>query len=277
MPITFPRGLNGGCIPLAFTASNLWTPPSWVTVYEVWVIASGGGGGSGAKRNAGTSGGGAPGTGGGASHGIFPAAAVGSSIQITVGVGGAGGALQSTNGANGNNGADGQDSSFGTLLSAGRGWGGGGGTTAAGVAAVSYGIGGLGIGATPVTGGLTGAGPDGPVSLHNSCGSGGGGAGISAGLVFQAGGNAGLLANRYPIAAPAGGTSAPTAGQNAVAVAGNAPIPGFGGGGGGTFAAGGNGAVGGGGGGGGCGVTGVANSGPGGNGGNGLVYVVLYG
>lgn len=270
----WPRSLSR----YVFTVTELgFLIPSTAIAADVWLIAGGGGGGSGAKRNAGASGGGSPGTGGGASHGlIFADSLPASSLDITVGVGGQGGAAQATNGADGNDGQDGTDSSFGGLISAGKGYGGKKGTTVGGLAPAFYGVGGLGIGATGVAGGLLGAGPNGEVSLHNSAGSGGGGAGVSAAVAFQAGGNAGVLANRWVTAVPAGGTNAPTPGANAVPVAGSSPVPGHGGGGGGTLTAGGNGVLGGGGGGGGAGVSTIANSGGGGNGGAGIVVVFFW-
>jgi hypothetical protein len=130
-----------------FTSNGTYTPPSWSTTADVWVIAGGGGGGA---NNFSGSGGNKEGGGGAGGYRAFTAVPTTGPVTVTVGAGGAGGAggfNPSNQGGDGGasrfdsatyesagGGGGGAYRSTGALVGPGRpgGSGGGGGTTATG-------------------------------------------------------------------------------------------------------------------------------------------------
>ena len=115
-----------------FSSSGTWNKPTGAKRIEVIVIGAGGGGGSGRTgANSSNRGGGGGGSAGGRITYWLDAAAVSSSVTVTVGTGGAGGASVGTSTSNGAAGTAGGTSSFG-LYSAPGGNPGGGGTTSSG-------------------------------------------------------------------------------------------------------------------------------------------------
>lgn len=106
--------------------SFTWSKPHGVKFVEVHAIGGGGGGGSGSIGGAQIKSGGQGGGGGGVSAYIFAADDLPSTVDVTIGQGGAGAAAisASTSNNNGNDGSSGTDTTFGAYLTA---YGGGGG------------------------------------------------------------------------------------------------------------------------------------------------------
>lgn len=304
---------QGITVPRIYDSDDTWTKPTGLTMVEVICIGAGGGGAGGVHSAAGTNIPGGSGGGGGAvSRGTIRASLLGSTVTVTVGVGGAGGA-GGTSGGSGSNGANGEASSFGTYLKAGGGGyglagssdrkagGGGGGvlTSASGATAgtpgVTTGNGISGQGTTslePLTGGpfcseyggATGggyahAGGDNSTAGGSSVFAGaGGGSGSRADSGTSPAARAGGTVQSYT---PGGGGTAGTSGGNGGDGSFVGPYCGSGGGGGcgGTGANGGNGgngSIGSGGGGGGGSLGAGKTAGTGGNGGDGRVIVIEY-
>jgi len=117
-----------------FTASGTWTKPAGVSTVYAEIISAGGSGGA-ARRSGGAAGGGG---GGAVHHAFFQASALGSTVTVTVGAGGAS-RVRTSDGATA--GAAGGSSAFGEITIAG---GGAGGAGAAASGAVN-GAGGLGF------------------------------------------------------------------------------------------------------------------------------------
>jgi len=291
---TVSGGGGGGAIDVqAYSADGTWTKPAGAQFVEVIAIGGGGGGGSGRLgAPASTRGGGAGGGGAGITRWMVPAAALGATVAVTVGQGGAGGAPQLTSGVNGNAGSPGTASTFGAHVYASGGFGGAGG---AGTVAP---IGGAGASASIIPGGVGGNGGAGATgsptvgaSALGAAGGGGGGS-VTSGNTQQAGANGGagspFFAGASALAGGAGGATGGTAGSVGTSTSSSQPFGGGGGGGGGAHhaaagsAPGGDGGDGGsfgaGGGGGGGGTTSTASgqSGEGGAGANGIVYVITY-
>jgi hypothetical protein len=287
-------GGGGGAIDVqAYSADGTWTKPAGAQFVEVIAIGGGGGGGSGRLgAPASTRGGGAGGGGAGITRWMVPAAALGATVAVTVGQGGAGGAPQLTSGVNGNAGSPGTASTFGAHVYASGGFGGAGG---AGTVAP---IGGAGASASIIPGGVGGNGGAGATgsptvgaSALGAAGGGGGGS-VTTGNTQQAGANGGagspFFAGASALAGGAGGATGGTAGSVGTSTSSSQPFGGGGGGGGGANHAaagsapggdGGNGGsfgAGGGGGGGGTTSTTSGQSGEGGAGANGIVYVITY-
>jgi hypothetical protein len=118
-------------VTLYTTPGNfVWTKPTGAILLDVICIGAGGGGGSGRRGASSTARfGGNGGFGGGYSRATFDASYIGSTVSVTVGSGGSGGAAQTVNTSNGNAGTAGGNSSFGNLIVANGGDGGGAGTT----------------------------------------------------------------------------------------------------------------------------------------------------
>ena len=291
---TVSGGGGGGAIDVqAYSADGTWTKPAGAQFVEVIAIGGGGGGGSGRLgAPASTRGGGAGGGGAGITRWMVPAAALGATVAVTVGQGGAGGAPQLTSGVNGNAGSPGTAATFGAHVYASGGFGGAGG------AGTSAPIGGAGASASIIPGGVGGNGGAGATgsptvgaSALGAAGGGGGGS-VTSGNTQQAGANGGagspFLAGASALAGGAGGATGGTAGAVGTSTSSSQPFGGGGGGGGGAnhaaagSAPGGDGGDGGsfgaGGGGGGGGTTSTASgqSGEGGAGANGIVYVITY-
>jgi hypothetical protein len=287
-------GGGGGAIDVqAYSADGTWTKPAGAQFVEVIAIGGGGGGGSGRLgAPASTRGGGAGGGGAGITRWMVPAAALGATVAVTVGQGGAGGAPQLTSGVNGNAGSPGTASTFGAHVYASGGFGGAGG---AGTVAP---IGGAGASASIIPGGVGGNGGAGATgnptvgaSALGAAGGGGGGS-VTTGNTQQAGANGGagspFFAGASALAGGAGGATGGTAGSVGTSTTSSQPFGGGGGGGGGAnhvasgSAPGGDGGnggsfgAGGGGGGGGTTSTTSGQSGEGGAGANGIVYVITY-
>jgi hypothetical protein len=286
-------GSAGAINVAAYTADATWTKPAGAQIVEVIAIGGGGGGGSGRLgAAASTRGGGAGGGGAGITRWMVPAAALASTVAVTVGAGGAGGAPILTSGVNGNAGSAGTASTFGghVYAAGGAGGAGGAGTTAP--------VGGSGATASILAGGTGGnggagatGGPTAGASALGAAGGGGGGS-VTSGNTAQAGaaGGAGspFLAGASALAGGAGGAATGANGSAGTASTSSQPFGGGGGGGGGANHAasgsvtGGTGGAGGsygaGGGGGGAGTTSTSSgqSGEGGAGAGGIVYVITY-
>lgn len=287
-------GGSAGAIAVnTFTSDGTWTKPAGAKFVEVIAVGGGGGGGSGRLgAAASTRGGGAGGGGAGITRWMVPAAALASTVAVTVGAGGAGGAPILTSGVNGNAGSPGTASTFGGHVYAAGGAGGAGG---AGTVAP---VGGSGATASILAGGNGGnggagatGGPTVGASALGAAGGGGGGS-ITSGNTAQAGaaGGAGspFLAGASALAGGAGGAATGANGSAGTASTSSQPFGGGGGGGGGanhvasgsaiggTGGAGGSYGAGGGGGGGGTTSTTSGQSGEGGAGASGIVYVITY-
>lgn len=276
-----PSGATGSA------GAYTWPIPAGVKALQIFMVGAGGGGGSGRVDAAGTarSGGGG---GGGASTTLVNLLVSGfSSLDITVGAGGAGGAAVST--GNGNAGLAGAPSTVRVtgqttrgLLAFGGG-GGGGGTSTTG----SNGGGQTAVSTIPAVSGGTGRSTqagDGASNSNPGCGGGGGGGGVDSANTAYGGGVGSPISRLYgwDNSNAAGGNNTGGNGGAAVTLS-NIPHQGFGSGGGGgggrasggNGGSGGNGYFGGGGGGGGAAVTGNS-SGAGGNGGDGLVRIIAW-
>lgn len=152
-----------------FTANGTWTKPAGAKTVRVTAVGGGGGGGSGSSIASGTA---ANGGGGGAGGTVvtreFAASDLAATVAVSIGGGGNGGAAAT--GAVGNAGALGGSSSFGTLLIASLGTGGGGGAS----------------GVTTAVGGTSGYGSSGNTGLgagSGNAGSGAAGTGVNAAAV----------------------------------------------------------------------------------------------
>ena len=276
--------------------NTTWVKPPWASVVKVVIIAPGGAGGSGAvNASSGTGvsmGGGGGGGSGGVSYGEIPAAALPSTVTVTVPTAPTGGAsvtVGSSAASSGNPGGAAVTASFGTYVTAqGGSFGGGGGINAAG----SNGTAGTGqfAGAAGTAGTGSGIAATQPTTSAAGPGAGCGGSGFSSNGAGAANAGNGGTTPRSAGATGAGlgGTSASPNGTNGSTTLSGAPIPGAGGGGGcggaGSPAVGGNGGNGGGYGGGGAGggaawdSTGNvgATCGAGGNGGPGIIVVTSW-
>jgi hypothetical protein len=282
----------------AFSSSGTWTAP--VGINQVLVIAIGAGGGGGGGNNGGGTGtsGGSGGSGGNRVACSFKASDCGASQTITIGASGAAGTATT-------GGGDGGNTTFGSLLTAfgGRGGGlgyiGGGGSSPSGPGGAGPGGRG-GPAGTNATVGSAGVGGGGPGGAYNSTtiagtsgeGGGGGGGGSGAGpggaSAFGGGGGGGGAFNGANVSGGAGGAStygsAGTGGSNTSGTVGGSPSIlyfGGGGGGGGGPGTGGNGTAGGnggtpGGGGGGGGGSSTGTGGAGGAGGPGYCIVFSW-
>jgi hypothetical protein len=269
-----------------YTANDTWNKPAGAKLVHFHLIGGGAGGGAGRRGATSTNRGG--GGGGGAGRvtiGYTVAAALGSSVTVTVGSGGTG-ASDAADDTNGDAGTNGGETSFGSDIIATGGLGGGGGTDSAGGAggatgsnqlqvygAAGSGLGAGGAGATSGGSGTAGGSPS------NMSGAGGGGGGNSISNTNTAGGQGGAggtvgQANNARTAGPLGNSGA--AGTTSVLVSGT------GGAGGRTFtpwagAAGANGGdYGGGGGGGSAALNAAGGSSAGGNGGGGVCIITTY-
>lgn len=273
--VTFPRGAGRVAVTV-FPAAGSYDVPAWARTVEAFAVAGGGGGGAGASGAGGTVrfGGGGGGAGGTHASG-WPVTALGGTLDIAVGTGGAGGdgsaggdgglsrvlddgqvlltAMPGTGGARG-------DGMSGPGGPGGHGWSGG---NAGGGSAVS----------APGEAGQATAGPDGP-------GGGGAGGGLDAANTARNGGAGGAGA-WLELTADGGVGGADAAGEAGA----DNPLPdlhraGGGGAGGGASAAGGGysggagGLYGAGGGGGGAGLS---SGGTGGAGAPGVVWLVAVG
>lgn len=265
-----------------FTASGTFTKPPGYVQIGGFVVGPGGGGGSGRKTSTGVKGSGAGGSGGGWVKDQFQASVVGATETVTVGTGGAGGPSQTNNDTNGSAGSSGSGvSSFGALLSATAGAGGGGGTTGTNSAgAVGSGAAALSVAGTAGGVSTSGSPAVGTASTTTqACTGGGAGGGDDTGATYDgaAGGASGTTSSASQLAGGAAGAKGAT---GAAGSAGNTSTMyrGGTGGGGGGYGSSGNGGAGGagvrgsgGGGGGAC--TNSGNSGAGGAGGDGVVVV----
>jgi hypothetical protein len=229
---SYTPGGSGGTPPniQTFTSSGTWTKPANAVTVAVTLIAGGGGGGSG-RRGAAASirCGGGGGGGGGLTQMMLPASALGATVAVTVGVGGAGAPAVTVDSTSGAAGSTGGNSQFGAFVKAAGGIGGGGGTTAAGAGGggnVGTSIGGTGAASST-------AGPGNAAGLSAGPPGGGGGGSIIASNATSGGG-----ASVSSLASPAGGTGGgagvvdstpPTAGGSVTA---GLALPGGGGGGG---------------------------------------------
>ena len=272
-----------------------WTKPANAKLVRVYCISGGGGGGSGA-RQATTSGrsGGSAGSGGQIVIAEFVAAALTSTVSVTVGIGANGGASISTDNTNGSASTFPSSgvSSFGSYTAnTTTGVAGAGGTTTSatgGTAVVNYSLlGGNAIGSSGTGGNGNTAGPSagGTLTLAQaSAAGGGGGGGAAASSTTNQFGSAGgyrsstVLGSTTPASGGQGtGSTAPGNGLDAA----YSGWGGMGGGGGGyrtalAGQAGGAGGWPGGGGGGGSGSDNGFASGAGGKGGNGAVIVMTF-
>jgi len=273
--VTFPRGAGRAAVAV-FTVSGSYAVPVWARTVQGITVGGGGGGGAGASGPGGTVrfGGGGGGA-GGSNRAEWPAAAIGGTLDITVGTGGTGGDAA----AGGDGGLsrvldDGQ-----VLLTALPGSGGARGDGVSGPGGSGgYGRSGGNSGggsavSTPGEAGQAGSGPDGP-------GGGGGGGGLDAVNTARDGGAGG--AGAWLEITASGGVG----GSGADGAAGeDTPRPDLhragGGGAGGGASAGGSGHAGGPGGlygaGGGGGGAGLSSGGVGGAGAPGVVWLVAVG
>lgn len=268
-----------------FTSSGTFTKPPGYVNFGVFAQGPGGGGGSGSYWNAGGYNTGGGGGGGGAFVlDTVRGADVGTTESVTVGTGGAGGAALTSQNTSGNAGSAGSGaSSFGVLVSATAGSGGGAG---------SYGSSSIGGSGATAAGALVGAGTAGGQGLsaelpgtpgtastttQAATGGGGGGTLYHDGSAHPTAGGAGGASGTFSSASQlSGGAGGGTSSAGSTGNSTNRYRGGTGGGGGGaanSAAAGAGGAgVRGGGGGGGGGSYGF-NSGAGGAGGDGVVVV----
>jgi hypothetical protein len=201
------------------SASGTWTKPTGISADAIVIVEAWGAGGGGSRCPVGTdriSGGG----GGGAYQSeSFLASALGATVSVAVGAGGAGSITDSTPAFGG----DGSNSTFGTVLTA---FGGGGARTATSTAANggrggSYELGGTNYVSTGIWGGTSGAsGASGGDGIFWGGGGGGGGAFGGDGWFGGGGGGGGDTSvraggtSRYGGAGGAGGvTGAGTAGS----------------------------------------------------------------
>lgn len=283
-------GVTGAAAPpvdiQAFTADGTWTAPTApagcaaYSKVSVFVVSGTSGGGSGG-RFLNTSGGGGGGGGAGRAFDVYPASVLGSTEQVTVGVGGTGGAAQTVDSTAGNAGGLGGNSSFSAgatklqatapITAPGGGGSAAAGTAGTGGGGVFAGPGG-GAGSAGVSAGIAGG------AASGGGGGGGGGGGVTVAGVALAGG-AGGAQNATARTGGSGGAATGAAGGAGTSSTSPNNQSGSGGGGGGGSASGAGGAGGaggawGGGGGGGAGSINGQNSGAGGNGGAGFVLVI---
>ena len=202
-----------------FTANGTWTKPAGLKRVLITCVGAGGGGGSGRCDNAGTNRFGGGGGGGGAVVWRQVAASdLASSVAVTIGTGGPGGTGVATAATNGNAGTTGGDTSFGAIVIAKGGFGGGAGTGTSGSSVT----GGAAASCTPssgpyaIQGGSSGQGQSGNgtvagagfTGLSGAAGGGGGGGINSSNTNSTAGGNGGaVLANGITINGPTSGAS----------------------------------------------------------------------
>ncbi len=213
-----------------FTAGGTWTKPANAVSVTVHLVGGGAGGGSGRRGAAGTVRcGGGGGGGGGSARVTLPAAALPSSVAITIGTGGAGGAARTTNDSDGNDGTSGNATLFGTYVRAGGGFKGIAGTATSGAG----GAGGVsvlsgGVGGNAATNGA--AGPATQTSIPGSTGGAPGG-GITSADVPSAGGlvNGSVTGSNATVAGGVVDSTPPSNGNSQPA---NSGLPGDGGGGG---------------------------------------------
>jgi hypothetical protein len=259
-----------------FTASGTWTKPAGAQFVHVYLVGAGGGGGSGRRGAAATVRcGGGGGAGGAYTDAGFPAAALPSTVAVTVGTTVTGGAAIGVDSTDGATGVAGGQSQFGSLARANGGSAGAGGTATTGTA----GNGGSGMlaggngGTASTTGTAGGAG-----SSASGSGGGGSGGGITSANAVSAGGASGFSNAGHQATGSGGAANSTTPALVSSQIVGT-PRPGNGGPGSGAgstqaAAAGQAGGVyGGGGGGGGASLNGF-NSGAGGAGAAGIVVVV---
>lgn len=143
----------GGIVPSVqvFTANGTWNKPANLLFVMVEVAGAGGAGGGAQTPGTGQSAAGGAGGGGGYARKVITASALGASVAVTVGSGGA-------SVAGNNAGGDGGPSSFGTFCTGNGGKGGGGGASST-LMVVIGGVGGTGTGGDlNITGGQGDAG-----------------------------------------------------------------------------------------------------------------------
>ena len=280
---------GGSATPTAvqtFINSGTWTKPAGARMVNIQLLGAGGGGGSGRKDT--TSGavrcGGGGGGGGSIVNITVPAAILGATETVTIGIPGIGGGAQATDATNGTGGQSGTATSFGSNIIANGGTGGAGGTatTGTGGSGVLQGNNGAsasttgGAGSTGVPSAITSAAQPGGAS-----GGSGGGLGTSNTAVAGAAGGRGLIANLAGGLAGAANANASNGNANGFAINGLCATGSGGGSGGSSItSSGGNGGTGGfpaagGGGGGACGFS-SGFSGAGGSGGAGMAVITTY-
>jgi len=213
------QSLQESVIITEFTANGTWTKPTGLKRVLICCVGAGGGGGSGRCDGGATNRFGGGGGGGGAVVWRQVAASdLASSVAVTIGTGGTGGVGVATVLTNGNSGNTGGDTSFGGLVIAKGGTGGGAGTGTSGSSVT----GGNAANCTPssgpyaITGATSGQGQSGNGTVGSAGFSGqfgapggGGGGGINSGNTNStAGGNGGaVLANGLTINGPTSGAS----------------------------------------------------------------------
>jgi hypothetical protein len=271
-----------------FTSSGVWSKPASGNLTIITIVAGGGGGGSGNRNTAGDPSGGSGGGGGGYSTIALPTSVLGSTENVTVGLGGNGGAAVSS-ASNGNPGTSGGNSQFGNWLIAVGGTNGLGGVASTQVTGGAGGLGNQGTGGTGGNGGDATAPTNGSTSTSGTMAAGGGGGGSGNSNQSGANGGAGSSTHGSALTGGAGGASSgignASPGGTGTGAAANECIGGPGGGGGGecafTGGTGGNGGTpnnygGGGGGGGASSGSTSGTSGAGGAGAPGIVIICTY-